>query len=1406
MSSRIYNWKRFWCPREGNIYLIDGGYLYDPNSEWGAIYNPDVVALESIVRIPCLGLLGEPGIGKTHAMQADREAIETRIKEEGGETLWIDLRSYASEDRLCRDLFESKSFASWMKGKHKLHVFLDSLDECLLRIDTIAALLIDEFKKCPVERLCVRIACRTADWPKGLEEGLVQLWGNDGFTVYELAPLRRVDVEHAAMISDVDPEAFLREINHMEAVPLAIKPVTLGFLLNTYQRAGQFPSTQTELYLQGCRLLCEETSESRRDGRLIGNLTAQQRMIVAARIAAVTVFANRYAVWTSVDRGDVPYEDVTLQKLCGGTEEVNGVHFEVSEAALREALATGLFSSRGPNRAGWAHQTYAEFLASRYLVDHQMTLTQMMSLLIHPGDPGGRLVPQLHESSAWLAGMVPDVFREIMRADPEVLLRSDVATADVQDRAALVESLLRLYDEETLLDRDLGIRERYRKLAHPGLAEQLRPYICGRSKGIIVRRVATDIAEACELQSVQHDLVEIALDPSEPLPIRVNCAYALVRIGGDETKKKLKPLAIGEAGDDPNDELRGCGLLAIWPAHITAEELFAVLIPPKRQSFVGSYQAFIFEDIAKHLQPSDLPVGLKWVEAQKPRRMMPYPFRRLADAIMLQAWEHLEFPGILDTFAKAAISLLEQRDEIVGDDVKPPFREVLTNDDEKRRRVVETALPLLTGPAKDPIWLVFSQTPLVLRKDVPWLIELFRRAQSEDTQRLLAQLINRAFDWREPGQIDGILVACQDSSILAESFEWLLKPIDTDSPEAHKMKENYLRIQELEEQHRKRPLVDPPPKERIATLLGQCEVGNLAAWWDLNLEMTLEVDSTHYGIDLESDLTVLPGWKTADDSTKARIIQAAEKYVLDQDPETREWLGTKVFYRPAMAGFRALRLLLKEAPGFISTIPSDVWKKWAPTILVYPTSSGIEDQEPHRELVKIAYQYATAEIIETLLLLIDKENADHNHIFITSMMEGCWDMRLANALVAKVKSGELKPESMGCLLSDLIDHRISESREFAEALISLPLPPAGDRRSRAVIAARVLMTHAQDAGWSAVWPAIQYDQEFARELIKAVAHSPGRQTVSVGQVLTEDQLMELYIWLVRQYPYSEDPQRDGADYVQPRESVGYWRDTVLGNLKERGTTQACEAIRKIVHELPGLDWMKWTLLEAQSITRRRTWVPPRPDDILKIASNKQGRLVQGGDQLLEVLVESLRRLEAKLQGETPAAIDLWNEIRKNVYKPKDENRLSDYVKRHLDDDLSERGVIINREVEIRRGEGSAQGERTDIRVDAVVRNSQGEVYDSITAIIEVKGCWNLELNHAMKTQLADRYLKDNRCQHGLYVVGWFNCQQWDNEDYRNKQAPKLDINEAQKQFDAQAAELTRQGASIKAIVVNTALR
>ena len=198
---------------------------------------------------------------------------------------------------------------------------------------------------------------------------------------------------------------------------------------------------------------------------------------------------------------------------------------------------------------GWAHQTYAEFLAARYLQDHELPTSQKLGLLVHPNDDEGQLIPQLYETAAWLARMDNQLFEEILSRDPEVLLRSDLSTTDPKVRERLVEALLTLFDEEKLLDK-WELQNRYKKLEHPHLAEQLRRFICDASKGFFARRVAIDIAEVCNQQSLQNDLAEIVLTKLELRGIRIGAAHALIKIGDVETRSRLLPLTKIRAEDD----------------------------------------------------------------------------------------------------------------------------------------------------------------------------------------------------------------------------------------------------------------------------------------------------------------------------------------------------------------------------------------------------------------------------------------------------------------------------------------------------------------------------------------------------------------------------------------------------------------------------------------------------------------------------------------------------------------------------------------------------------------------------------------------------------------------------------------------------------------------------------------
>ena len=153
-----------------------------------------------------------------------------------------------------------------------------------------------------------------------------------------------------------------------------------------------------------------------------------------------------------------------------------------------------------------------------------------------------------------------------------------------------------------------------------------------------------------------------------------------------------------------------------------------------------------------------------------------------------------------------------------------------------------------------------------------------------------------------------------------------------------------------------------------------------------------------------------------------------------------------------------------------------------------------------------------------------------------------------------------------------------------------------------------------------------------------------------------------------------------------------------------------------------------------------------------------------------------------------------------TYRPIEEDGFSDNVRLFLRRELVESGVVANREVEVARVPGAPIGRRTDIRIDAFRRSADGP-YDTITAVIESKGCWNDALFRALKDQLYGDYMVTLRAPVGIYLVGWFDKRKWDPRDRRRSQAPDLSPQEAQSRLDDQAAAIP-QGYLIRAVVID----
>ncbi|MBD2362690.1 toll/interleukin-1 receptor domain-containing protein [Anabaena minutissima FACHB-250] len=802
-----------------------------------------------------------------------------------------------------------------------------------------------------------------------------------------------------------------------------------------------------------------------------------------------------------------------------------------------------------------------------------------------------------------------------MKTDPHVLLQSDVATASDNDKAALVESFLKLHNEEKLTYQYNTWL--YQNLNHPKLPEQLQPYICDATKSINARNVAIDIAKACSVKGVQEYLANVALDPQQHSWVRINAAEAVCNLGDEKTKARLKPLAVAQIQNDVEEQLKGCGLRAIWPGNITAQELFDTLIQPVSKSIGGRYQAFIARELGQYLEISDLPVALNWLKKQVTRHDLHYPFGELSDAIMLKAWEHLDEPEVMQAFARVAFLRLKNHDDIVYDDPYKliDFSSVLKDDFLKRRQLIESITSIIIENYEYNISCVNNIIDIIFEQDFIWLIQNFQASQTENKQRFLAELIFWSFGYYKLEQnfnyVDTVLTICQTHSILREKFSpSYIEAVNLESSKYQEEKEFYLSQQARINKRKNNSFLEQKSQKEILQILHHFGLNNPNAWHDVYLESNRKTNKFPF----ETSFINLPAWLEADDSTKKMILQAARLYLSYRDPETQAWLGTNRWTESVLAGYQALLLLLQEAPQFLISLSVEEWQKWTAVILVCSNWGRSEDKEYREELIKQAYQNAPNEFINVLIILIEKHNLEHSDVEIDRLIMKCWDEKIAKAIFNKVQDKQLTNKSIGNLLDDLLKYGFIEAKAFAESLIASPIPSSGEDRAKAIAAACSLLLYAEDAGWSVVWPAIQQDTAFGREVLEKITFS-FEYSGSLEQRLPEQYIADLYIFLAKQYPDSDSKKQniteDGtvvgieAYLATPNDSIKTWKDYIPQRLQERGTPQACEALRKIIRELPELkDKLQWRLLEADTLARRQTWLPLTPEQMLQIVSNK----------------------------------------------------------------------------------------------------------------------------------------------------------------------------------------------------------
>jgi hypothetical protein len=1362
-----YPWKRFWCPREGSFRSDTAGFLEDPLGEFGPFINPDAKPLEAIADATFLGLLGEAGSGKTQTLWAEF-ASGTGVKP-GDLSRHFWLPEIGTGSDFDRAIFDSNWFREWSKGDARLHLFLDALDEVKDSYSQIALRLMNRLNDLPLQRLFVRLTCRTASWPATFDSELRERLEKAGvgprpYDVQELLPLRRQDVETAAEKEGLNPSDFLRELVQKGLVPLAIKPMTLRFLVNSYKSKRSLPTSSLAAYKAGCH---ELAAEPRRDG-LDRKLDVEERLAIAGRIAAITLLCNRQAVWMGPG-SDRPVTDVAAGDLVG-TELLSERRLQFSDSEIREVLGTGLFTSRGENRFGWSHQTFAEFLCAQYLVRRRLSTPQILNLIETPHDASGSVRPQLAGTASWLASMSEETRLRLLRGDPAVLLRSAPTTLGPAVLPALVAALLEKFEKAELLDREWEFHRLYRKLAHPGIADQLRSVVSEPRLGVLTKQEAITIARACGLSALSTFFADAALDKTSPLPLRATAAYAVADIGTAESKRMLLPLAAG-VPEDLSDELKGAALDALWPGLIETDRVLPLLTRQKRRNHFGVYKRF-FTRLAREASVTDIPVLLRWIAGLDQSYSGSFTYRDLVEEILMRAWANADSAEIMVELPGALRNAQRLGFESSGTDWTQPA--------ERRRLLIDhlsSNFSTREELQKEWWWTLGIPTP----DDFEWLLTKLDKV--DDHRRpVWLELVERAFRFDDSNHANALLEHSMRSQHLRSDLAMYLASIDLDSETATRGR---TARQKRKEWEKRRDTYRKDGRVEIEKLLNLVEQGRHDAWVPLVQALSIGPDGEGgFGFPT-TDVVGTPGWSTVSLDTRNRILLAAGTFLKDFEPRPSEWIGTNRWPGDVAAGISALSLLHQADPARLSSLPAEIWAHWAPALLTMPFL-GASENETAIALRRTAYLKTPNAVLAAYSLVIERGDS-----FTVERLDDIWDDRLENLSLAALHKAGLSDSMFEALLRRLFEHRSATAVQYAAEVLLAAMPLQAAPGERILSTSVMLMEQDSLRAWPLLWPILKSDDAFAHEFFVAAARSGRPDYSSSTGALAESQAAELYVRLCELFPHAKDGSVSG--HVGPDDEGRMLRDAVLSGLQNRGTEAACDAIAWIETQLPEIAWMRWIRLEARQARRRSEPRWPVPADVLRLAADRSQRFVRDAADLQNVLIETLQDLERELQGTDSAAPDLWDGNR-----PKPEEYISNWVKRHLKQQLPKRGVVFSREAQIHLRE------KTDLQVDAVVEASETVSAEIVTVIVEVKGCWNRELLTAMKTQLADRYLSKNESRFGIYLAFWFECDAWDAKDQRRQRRPwKRSLDELRTFFAAQAASLS--GSAIRSLVIDTRL-
>lgn len=1178
------------------------------------------------------------------------------------------------------------------------------------------------------------LTCRDVEWPKSEGKELLQLWGSDSKQgIYRLKQLRWKDAHQAAIhwgASESEAAAFMEAVEQRAVEAFAARPITLRMLFREFEQGGQLPQSRIELFRRACLRLCEEDEDrARRLRQHQPSFNSQELYVAASRIAIRTLLGRRSGIST------LPVEKRAKADL--GLDEIVDEKTDTGfSAKVKAVLDRALFADGGNKRRVFAHPTYGEFLAAERLA--QFSVPQLKQLLSKPTGNGRTIIPQLAEMTAWVALMSPPFLDWMIECEPEVLLRNDASTLSEEAKRGLVVSLLERVAQEKAFD-EQDLQRYYESLDFPGLPDAVRPYITNKKLNRVVRRMAIHLADFCKRTEVLDECLQVALDPNDEYYLRIQAMHAVRRWIPEGRLLEIEPLAKGERGLDPDDELRAIALEALVPKRWRVSRATSLLRKPWNQDYIGQFNLVFSAHLPKSIEADDLPA--LFVElAVHPHPLKDYrnTTKAITERALVVAVQNLNNSGVASALVRFFKDKLRNGDlnrYTRDDEWNTHFGDSLSS----RRQYIECLLAdsEFTG---DAIHHLASLNFIPIHvEDCDWVLD--KLASASKRKRLLWVRLAAGYFWKvvSSPSWENYLDACARVPELKALLKRGLRT-ELGTPEARNERESWKRSRAAERE--KEPRATGVTAQGLFDTALEKARKSAESWPELAWSIQRETDEREIKA-VVVDLTQRRLWRESPLQIQRQLTDIAKRFLLEQCFEPTKG---KLISDYRMPGFWAI-WLLRDTVETDPELAAALRTKWLGVL--------VECREPNsqeaQQLMRLAMKLDPERCRKFLSQEMEAESKTGAYLVSSlSAFQLAWDKSLTSIVLKFVE----EPNLSAGVLRDALFFLGKYDKETLKAWLSDRISKLGnknnkDREKSAVFAAVSIACFAATF-WKKVWPRIKAHKSLAQKACKHVVFAQAHRSISVLGHWTEEQLSEVYLRLEQVFPSANDPEWKNGE-VTDGHNLKDFRRYLRGTLEARANAAACGRFLWLASQLPGeRTWLRWHWKSTFTAMLKNEWKGVQPSVIAALEAKTEARWVTSHDDLLELIADSLSRFQERLQ---PVVHRLWN-IPPPRLSPKPEKFLSREICDWLETDLGQKNrIVAGCEVQ------PSLFHANDILVSARPNtgdSSPGE----ICVVLEVKRHFHPKVATALENQLVADYLTKYQRTRGIYVVGWYNCPAW----------------------------------------------